>query len=261
MYPAKYPITSSWAVTALSASYANVRYITHTLTDAATINTDISLGNHFKVTLGGNRTLGNPTNMVDGDRIIWEIRQDGVGNRTITLGSDFRLSKDLPEITLTTESNARDYLTAIYDSSRSSWDVTSFIRGFNASGSKEAYTASYSLVSLSSSYSTITPPRVVTITDQAILQTNTNLGDHFRVTLGGNRTLANPTSSYDGLRVSWELIQDGSGGHTISLGNKFVTGSDFNVQLNQTASKRDFMTAMYNNATDKWYVLGFVRGY
>ena len=31
------------------------------LTDAATIAVDMSLGNNFSVTLGGNRTLGNPT--------------------------------------------------------------------------------------------------------------------------------------------------------------------------------------------------------
>ena len=169
-----YPITSSWSTNALSASYANVRYITHTLTDGATINTDVSLGNHFRVTLGGNRTLGNPTNMVDGDRIIWEIIQDGTGNRTLTLGSNFRLSKDLPEITLTTESNARDYLTAIYNSSRTSWDVTSFIRGYNASGSKAAYTASYSLMSLTSSYALTSSLSNKSLTTLYIEGTNVN---------------------------------------------------------------------------------------
>ena len=40
-----------------------------TLTDAATIATDASLGNLFRVTLGGNRTLGNPTNPVDGQKV------------------------------------------------------------------------------------------------------------------------------------------------------------------------------------------------
>ena len=37
-----------------------------TLTDAATIATDANLSNTFTVTLGGNRTLGNPTNMTNG---------------------------------------------------------------------------------------------------------------------------------------------------------------------------------------------------
>src|SRR4051812_15147750 len=37
-----------------------------TLTDAATINTDCAVNNVFKVTLAGNRTLANPTNMQAG---------------------------------------------------------------------------------------------------------------------------------------------------------------------------------------------------
>jgi hypothetical protein len=36
------------------------------LTDGATITPDFSLGNHFTVTLGGNRTLANPTNLTAG---------------------------------------------------------------------------------------------------------------------------------------------------------------------------------------------------
>lgn len=33
------------------------------------------------------------------------------------------------------------------------------------------------------------------------------------------------------------------------------------VQLNGTGSKRDFMSAIYNTETNKWYVVGFVKGY
>ena len=47
-----------------------------TLTDAPVIATDASLSNHFRVTLGGNRVLGNPTNPTDGQKVIWEIVQD-----------------------------------------------------------------------------------------------------------------------------------------------------------------------------------------
>ncbi len=59
------------------------------LTDAATIATDAELSNTFTVTLGGNRTLGNPTNLVDGGIYNWYIKQDGTGSRTLAYASYF----------------------------------------------------------------------------------------------------------------------------------------------------------------------------
>lgn len=62
------------------------------LTDAASIATDCSLSNHFSVTIGGNRTLANPTNMRDGGIYNWRIKQDGTGSRTLAYGSKFKFS-------------------------------------------------------------------------------------------------------------------------------------------------------------------------
>lgn len=55
-----------------------------TLTDAATIAWDMSLGYNAKVTLGGNRTSGTPTNPVEGRTYTLELIQDGTGSRTWT---------------------------------------------------------------------------------------------------------------------------------------------------------------------------------
>ena len=101
-----------------------------TLTDATTVATDASLGNHFRVTLGGNRTLGNPTNMVDGQRVIWEIIQDATGSRTLTLGSAFALGTDIASTTLTTTASKRDFLGAIYNSTAAKWYVIAFVKGY-----------------------------------------------------------------------------------------------------------------------------------
>lgn len=59
------------------------------LTDSATIATDASLSNAFSVTLAGNRTLSNPTNVVAGRTYIWIITQDATGSRTLSYGSNF----------------------------------------------------------------------------------------------------------------------------------------------------------------------------
>lgn len=100
------------------------------LTDAATVATDASLGNHFRVTLGGNRTLGNPTNPTDGQKCTWEIIQDGTGSRTITLDTKFAFGTDITSITLTTTLNKRDFLGCIYNSAADKWFVVSFIKGY-----------------------------------------------------------------------------------------------------------------------------------
>lgn len=52
-----------------------------TLTDAATVNTDCSLGENFVVTLGGNRLMANPTNMKDGVVYSWKLVEDATGGR------------------------------------------------------------------------------------------------------------------------------------------------------------------------------------
>lgn len=54
-----------------------------TLTDAATIAWDMSLGVAAVVTLGGNRTLGAPTNIRAGSSGFLKIVQDGTGSRTL----------------------------------------------------------------------------------------------------------------------------------------------------------------------------------
>lgn len=101
-----------------------------TLTDAATIATDASLANHFRVTLGSNRTLGNPTNPVDGQRVIWEIIQDATGSRTITLDTKFALGTDISAVTLTTGANKRDFIGAVYNSTADKWYVIALSRGY-----------------------------------------------------------------------------------------------------------------------------------
>lgn len=60
------------------------------LTDAVSIATDCNTGSIFTVTLGGNRTLANPTNIVNGATYLWVIMQDGTGSRTLAYGNKFK---------------------------------------------------------------------------------------------------------------------------------------------------------------------------
>lgn len=61
-----------------------------TLTDGATIAVDASQSNSFVVTLGGDRTLANPTGMKDGGTYYFLIKQDATGGRALAFGSFFK---------------------------------------------------------------------------------------------------------------------------------------------------------------------------
>lgn len=104
-----------------------------TLTDAANIALDASLGNHFRVTLAGNRTLNAPTNPTDGQRIAIEVIQDATGGRTLTLTTGalgFAFGTDIPSITLTTTANLRDFIECVYNSTAQRWYVIRFVKGY-----------------------------------------------------------------------------------------------------------------------------------
>lgn len=114
-------------LTQLDARYAKSALVP--LTDAATIATDVSIGSLFRVTLGGNRTLGNPTNPVDGQRVMWELIQDATGSRTLALDTKFVVSPDIGTITLSTTATRRDHLGAVYNATADKWDIIAFVRG------------------------------------------------------------------------------------------------------------------------------------
>jgi len=100
------------------------------LSDAATIATDASLGSNFRVTLGGNRTLGNPTNPSNGQVVIWEVIQDATGIRTLAFDTKFAFGTDIPSITLTTNATKRDFIRAIYNSTSDKWYVIGAAKGY-----------------------------------------------------------------------------------------------------------------------------------
>ena len=79
------------------------------LTDAATISVNFASSNNFSVTLAGNRTLGNPTNVVAGQSGFIAITQDGTGGRTLAYSSNWSFASGTAP-TLTTTAGAIDIL-------------------------------------------------------------------------------------------------------------------------------------------------------
>lgn len=86
------------------------------LTDGATITPNFAAGNNFSVTLGGNRTLANPTNQTAGQHGTIVITQDGTGSRTLAYGSNWKFPAGVAPV-LTTTANAVDVLAYYVESS------------------------------------------------------------------------------------------------------------------------------------------------
>jgi hypothetical protein len=86
------------------------------LTDDTTITPNFALANNFSVTLGGSRTLANPTNLTAGQSGVIVITQDGTGSRTLAYGSYWKFSNGTAP-TLTTTASAVDVLAYYVESS------------------------------------------------------------------------------------------------------------------------------------------------
>jgi hypothetical protein len=78
-----------------------------TLTDGANITPDFAAGCNFTVTLGGNRTLDNPTNLTAGQSGSIFIVQDGTGSRLLSFGSSWDFTGGTAP-TLSTGANSVD---------------------------------------------------------------------------------------------------------------------------------------------------------
>ncbi len=93
---------------------AQVYFAEATLTDAATISWDVDIAQTATVTLAGNRTLQNPTNLQAGATYILRVVQDGAGSRTLSYDTVYKWPGGTAP-TLSTGSGAIDILTFYTD--------------------------------------------------------------------------------------------------------------------------------------------------
>jgi len=80
-----------------------------TLTDNTTVLVNFAEGNYLHLTLGGNRTLGTPTNIVPGMSGVFIIRQGAAGSNTLAYNSAY-LFPGGTDPTLSTAANAVDLI-------------------------------------------------------------------------------------------------------------------------------------------------------
>ena len=88
------------------------------LTDGATVTPNFNDSNNYSLTLGGNRTIANPTNITAGQSGSIFITQDGTGSRTVSWGSYWDWAGDAAP-TLSTGANQVDRIDYVVRSATS----------------------------------------------------------------------------------------------------------------------------------------------
>ena len=76
-----------------------------TLTDAASIALNLTTGTNFVVSLGGNRTLENPSNAAVGQTGQIYVIQDGTGSRTLAFGDAYNFPNNSTPVMSTSASS------------------------------------------------------------------------------------------------------------------------------------------------------------
>ncbi len=79
------------------------------LSDGATVTPDLSTGINFSLTIGGNRTLGAPTNTKNGQTGLIAITQDGTGSRTLAYHANWKFANGTDPV-LSTAAGSVDLL-------------------------------------------------------------------------------------------------------------------------------------------------------
>jgi hypothetical protein len=104
--------TGLYVTGTVSDAQANV--LSQTLTDAAAISWDGSLGRIATVTLGGARSLSNATNIRVGTYVLRVQQNTTSGNSTLTFGRQYKFTANVAP-TLTASANAIDIFSFVSD--------------------------------------------------------------------------------------------------------------------------------------------------
>ncbi len=192
-------------------------------------------------TTSGNVTVTFPTAPANGTQIgALQVTRGGVNTVTLQLGGSDKFN--------TTTGPTTNVLTLVGDAA--SFQYVSSTAVWVALSDDSA------LSSLDVRYKNVP----VSLAFASPLNTNAALGNYFRTAaITTAFTLANPTNPTDGQVVTWELLQDATGSRVMTLDTQFALGG-FTATLSG-ASKRDFLTAVYNSSTTKWYITNFAKNY
>lgn len=200
--------------------------------DGPTPTADFKKGLIFSLTLGGDRVMQNPINQKKQAGLFY-IRQDNVGNHTLSWNSNFQFVGGVTP----TIPTAPDAWTVIPYQVLSPGTILCVAveapvsTGGTGSGAQAASTAETKAGLIDTKY--VSPTALsgffspVILTDGPTITPDLSAGSTFIVTLGGNRVIANIANQRPGRSGEFIIVQDGTGNRTLTWGNNyaFVNGT------------------------------------
>jgi hypothetical protein len=247
------------------------------LIDGALIAIDANRGPHYALTLGGSRTLDNPTNSAEALEVHIAVKQDGTGGRTLLFGSDW-VAVDAA-VSVNPAPNTVSYIHAVSNDVSGSVKWYYVVTHAAESAGGEVNTAS-NVGTGSAWYKqktgvnlefktalggygvTVTPgalentvglkTTVVTLTDGVTVALDADTGPHYELIVAGNRIIGNPTNASAGKVVELLVTQDATGGREISFSTDWIpTGKVF--QVAQAPNAHSVVHAVCRGGSAKWY--------
>lgn len=108
----------------------------------------------------------------------------------------------------------------------------------------------------------LVPFAPVTLTDGATVNTDASQGTLFRLSMGGNRTLAAPSNPADGQRAIWAVTASGADRTlTLATGSAGAFALADDIEITATASgTTDYIGAIYSSAAQRWHVVAYAKG-
>lgn len=94
----------------------------------------------------------------------------------------------------------------------------------------------------------------ITVAEAPTTTINAAAGNHQRLTLTGNRAIAAPSSPVDGQEMFLQVVQDGTGGRTLTWDSSFLHEGGVAPTLATTANARDLFLMVYDAAAAQWLV-------
>jgi hypothetical protein len=108
-----------------------------------------------------------------------------------------------------------------------------------------------------------TPPSEGALTDASTIASDWSANTVKYVTLGGNRTLGTPTGATAGQRMAYRIVQDSTGGRTLTLGADWranaVIAPGGVLGLKPNGGAVDCLDAVYNAVDGKFDIVNLVN--
>lgn len=120
-----------------------------------------------------------------------------------------------------------------------------------------------SMAQLKVDLSLLKPYPPVTLTPGTTPALDASLGTHFRTAMAQNQTIGIPSNPTEGQVITIEATSDATP-RTLALNTGtggFRFGSDIPALSIHAASKTDYVQAVYRTSTNKWDVIGYVKGF